>query len=117
MLRNEEHAKFEELAKDLMAWLKENDLVSDTRIYIPNGKTWEFENEDFKLLNENYRPSKVSKYLSDNTLCMTFEGGIFNVLNHYWEDCFDLEEEFEEIFYKHGFYYEMGEPWNLYTCK
>jgi hypothetical protein len=62
---------------------------------------------------ENIKASDYFEYANDDTVSMTFEGPLYDVLNHgHWTSCI-IVEEFAKIFENHGMYYEMGNMWNL----
>ena len=120
--------KEEKLAKDIINFLlKHSYLFDDTFIYV-NGKRYgtydgehyhyETDSWDNIYVEDNKNPKDyfewAGKYLS-----MSFEGPLYDVLNYSFEipGCDKLEKEFLEIFHKHGFYYELGNAWNLTAVK
>lgn len=68
---------------------------------------WEFcynENRYFESIAD---PKDYFEYVREpNILSMSFEGGLYEVLNGY--NGFKLEAEFQKIFHKYGLYYELG---------
>jgi hypothetical protein len=44
---------------------------------------------------------------------MSFEGGLYHVLNGYVSGWIRLESKFSKLFEKYGLYYEMGYSWSL----
>ena len=44
---------------------------------------------------------------------MSFEGPLYDVLNAYVPGWVKKEDEFRKLFEKYGFYYELGNAWNL----
>lgn len=114
--------KMETLARDIYSWCIENDLWGDSCIYF-NGKAWaswdSWHEEDGKQISERlyeYQerdPREYFEYANPDTLSMSFEGPLYHVLNGYVKGWTKLENEFFDIFKKHGMYYEMGHAWNL----
>jgi len=114
------------LAKDIIDFLLKHEIFDDTFIYV-NGKrygTYDGEGHynygtnsiDNVYVEEDKDPKNyfewAGKYLS-----MSFEGPLYDILNYGWEFNSKLEPEFREIFHKHGFYYELGNAWNLTAVK
>jgi hypothetical protein len=44
---------------------------------------------------------------------MSFEGPLYAVLNASVNGWVKLEDQFQKIFKKHGYYYELGYAWSL----
>ena len=112
-----------ELAEELYYWLKRNGLWLDVTMYFGGvaacqHKSWGYDNgerlaEDLYLF-EGKDPRDYFDYVrSENILSMSFEGPLYDVLNAYCGGWEKLEAEFNEIFYKHGLYPQMGNAWNL----
>lgn len=111
------------LARDIDKFLTKHELWGDCYIYV-NGKRFTREyhwGADYKikfgkiLMEENTDPRDYFEFVGDKFLCMSFEGGMYDVLNLGWEFAGyqKLEQEFDEILQKHGRYYELGNAWNL----
>lgn len=118
--------KFESLALEIYKWCKENELWGDNTIYF-NGKAfssmskWGSENgkkiyEDLYEY-ENKNPLDYFEYANPKTLSMSFEGALNYVLNGYTYGWVELEREFDELFAKRGYYYELGNEWNMSIYK
>lgn len=111
--------KTENLAKEIHSFLVKNGLWVDVAIYF-NGKCWSTNNKNHTefCYNENRyfeteaNPKDYFEYVAEpNILSMSFEGGLYEILNGYYG--FKLEAEFQTIFEKYGLYYELGNAWNL----
>lgn len=109
----------ENLAKEIYEWCKTKELWGDNIIYF-NNKAWANLNEwggiRGKKINEdlyeytNKNPLDYFEYANPDTLSMSFEGSLYEVLNYgNWKTV----EEFEKLFVKYGYYYELGNAWNL----
>jgi len=106
------------LRDDIIAWLTDNDrayLAEDTRIYAL-GHAWDFNGGKFSDTGEE-NPRDYFDYApkeSDHILSMSFDGSLYELLN-----CIEMNDsrydEFNELFKKHGVYFELGNAWNL-TC-
>lgn len=114
--------KMEALAKDIYNWCIKNELWGDCCIYF-NGKAWaswdKWHNESGKAIGvhlyeyKKRNPKEYFEYANPKTLSMSFEGSLNYVLNAYVSNWIKLEDEFRQLFEKHGYYYEMGHSWNL----
>lgn len=115
--------QIEELATEIFNWLVDNELWVDVAIYF-NGKRWNTHNKDYTEFCYNERryfedkadPTDYFEYVrKPNILSMSFEGGLYDVLNGYSYGWGILSDEFRAIFNKYGLYFELGHAWNL-TC-
>lgn len=119
--------KKESLARDIYNWCKKHHLWGDNIIYF-NGKAWaSFDNwhkangesEFGKKIDEDLyeyesrNPKDYFEYANPETLSMSFEGPLYEVLNAYVRGWVKLEDEFVKLFEKYGYYYELGHAWNL----
>lgn len=114
--------KMEALAKDIYNWCIKNDLWGDCCIYF-NGKawaSWDTWHDEYGLTiakdlfeYQDRDPKEYFEYANSNTLSMSFEGPLYHVLNAYVPGWVKLENEFIELFKRHGVWYEMGHAWNL----
>lgn len=115
-------SKYETLAKEIYLWCKANDLWGDNTIYFDGRawsdlKTWSGEtgrkiDEDLYEY-ENKNPKTYFEYANPDTLSMSFEGALYYVLNANVRGWIKKEAAFQELFEKHGVYYELGHAWNL----
>lgn len=111
-------SKYELLAKDIYDWCKKNSVWDDNTIYF-DGKAWSsgdtWGKETGKKIAEdlyeyeNKNPCTYFEYGNPETLSMSFEGGLYDVLNGY----FPGSSSFEKVFEKYGLYYEFGYSWSL----
>ena len=115
-------SNLEALAVDIYEWCEDNNLWGDCIIYF-DGKAWSdyfnWNGEDSTHIDHNLyeydgkNPLDYFEYANPDTLSMSFEGALNYVLNSYCGDWVRLEEEFESLFENHGYYFEMGDSWNL----
>lgn len=111
--------KIEELVTKIEEFLKKHDLLDSVRIYFNNKRRvweWDWRNDGaYKVREEdNVDPHNYFEYAAYNhILSMSFEGGLYSVLNGYSNG--DLEDKFLDLLGEYGLYYEMGHAWNL-TC-
>ncbi len=108
------------LADEIRAWLLDHDMWIDTNIYF-NGKCYSTEdpeahkhyyNDPKHLVEYEDDPGMYVEYCNRDTLTMTFEGPLYDLLN-YGEYPPGWEEEFNAIFRKHGMFFELGYSWSL----
>ena len=67
---------------------------------------------DNVYVEDDKNPKDYFEY-AGKILSMSFEGPLYDILNYGFEWGSKWEEEFLEIFKKHGYYYELGNAWNL----
>lgn len=112
----------ESLAIDIYNWCKKHNLWGDNTIYfngkaLSSSKEWDLELgkkiDDDLYQYENKNPLDYFEYANPDTLSMSFEGPLYHVLNGYVSGWSKLETQFQKLFEKHGYYYEMGHAWNL----
>ena len=114
----------ERVATEIREWMLDNEIWIDTRIYF-NGKAYGTRDENHNyfyndrnhlVVLENMNPLDYFEYVNPETISMSFEGPLYDVLNYCGGGYTDkLEREFSEILAKYGLYYELGNAWNL-TC-
>jgi hypothetical protein len=108
--------KIEEMANEIIDYLKKNELDDGVCIYFNNkriclGSEWNSETREFipyEKVEENINPLDYFEYANEShILSMSFEGGLYGVINYGNTDKLDA------IFEKYGLYYELGNSWNL----
>ena len=116
------------LAKKIMKFLVKHYAEEDTLIYVNGyrvsyaGRDWHADHEKFDwnkiVVEENMDPKRYFEY-AGKYLSMSFEGPFYDILNYDWEfgSCEKIEKEFSELLNKFGFYYELGNAWNLTLAK
>lgn len=106
--------KIEEMANEIMNFLKKEKLNDDVLIYFNNKRM----NKDGVEEGE-FNPKDYFEYASDNhILSMSFEGGFYGVINGYCSTnySYKIMSLFNSILRKYGVYYELGNAWNLTCC-
>lgn len=111
-------ADIEKLANEIIAFLEKNHLASDVSIYY-NGNVVRSKTEYDSEYNSTYTwiktygvdPHDYFEYAAyEHILSMSFEGGLYELLNYSGGSIMD---KFEKIFERYGLYYELGNAWNL----
>jgi len=107
-----------EIARKIVSWMRRNGLLTDTCIYF-NNKRWLFDSNGNKTTEVDIDVEDYLEYGNKDTICMSFEGGLYNVLNYGYDSkrLDKLEQEFSAILKSYGHYYEMGHAWNLNVCR
>lgn len=109
--------RIEELANEIIAYLKANDLDMDVCVYFNNKRIrlaseWNRETKELVVvekIEEDMNPLDYFSYANEkHILSMSFEGGLYHKINYECDT-----EEFDAIFKKYGLYYEQGHAWNL----
>ncbi|MBR5259359.1 MAG: hypothetical protein IKV48_02645 [Eggerthellaceae bacterium] len=115
---------FEMIASEIVGWCKDHECWDNTAIYF-NGKCWatwpSWAGETGEKIAEhvyeyaNKDPRSYFEFANLETLSMSFEGGLYTILNSYWENEVRLKwfEDFNDLFKRHGYYFEQGDAWNL----
>lgn len=110
--------KIEELANEIIAFLKKHGLQDSVCIYY-NNKRWRIKSEylgdgkfsEEEIIEDNMNPFDYFEYANEkHILSMSFEGGLYDVLNYTFGK---REEQFLAIFEKYDLCYELGNSWNL----
>ena len=103
-----------EIVKKIEKFIKKHDLHHDVRIYF-NDKAWCYNSRGQKTVEKEVSATDYLEYGNNDTISMSFEGGLYNVLNFYWENKHyeKLWNEFTAIFDEYDCFYELGNAWNL----
>ena len=108
----------EELAQEIITFLEKHELASSVSIYF-NNKVMRDRgdyDEDYNYIpkwetTEDVSPHEYFEWAAyDHILSMSFEGGLYDLLNYSGGSTMD---KFIKIFEKCGLYYELGNAWNL----
>jgi hypothetical protein len=110
-------ANIEQLAQEIMKFLEQKGLNSGVCIYYNNKRMrsdghWDGEDLTYSWVEElDMDPHDYFEYAAyEHILSMSFEGGLYDVLNYSFGK---REEQFRELFEKYGLYFELGNSWNL----
>lgn len=116
---------FEKMAHEIFEFCDKFEIWDDAAIYF-NGKafaSWNEWNGEFGkeiaaglYEYENKNPLDYCEYSDPETLTMTFEGMLYDILNDFGYSYPSIYEDFCEIFEKYGYYFEMGHAWSLTAC-
>ena len=95
-------------------FLKKHEINHDTRIYW-NNRCWDYNSNGKKTVLTDIKGSDYFQYANNDTISMSFEGGLYGVVNDAWFSDYnaELEQEFSAILRTEGYYYELGNAWNL----
>ena len=97
---------------DIRKWLVANQLHYAVTIYF-NDVAYSFKDDGEITRRPDTKGSNYFHYANDDTVSMSFEGPLCEVLNFYHPRSTELHEEFMQLVEKHGFWFEMGNHWNL----
>ena len=110
-------------AKETLKYLVKHWAEEDTLIYVNGyrisyvGRDWEKEHEKFdwnKIRVEEDKDPKDYFEWAGKFMSMSFEGPLYDSINY---GSGKREEELQEIFNKYGYYFELGNAWNLSLYK
>tara|TARA_R100000734_G_C3305879_1_gene96358 strand:- start:693 stop:1031 length:339 start_codon:yes stop_codon:yes gene_type:complete len=106
------------LVMKIDAFLRKYCINHDTRIYW-NDRCWDYNSNGKKTVLTDIKGSNYFEYANDDTISMSFEGGLYGILNYAWngKHYAKAEQEFSDILAKEGYYYELGNAWNLSLYK
>jgi hypothetical protein len=93
-------------------WLVANHLHGDVHIYF-NDRAYSFEDDGKITRRSHIKGSNYFHYANDDTVSMSFEGPLWEVLNFYHPRSTELHEQFMNLLDEHGFWFERGNHWNL----
>ena len=93
-------------------WLVANDLHGDVHIYF-NDRAYSFEADGKITRRSDVKGSDYFLYANDDTVSVSFEGPLYEVLNFYHPRSAELHEQFMNLVDEHGFWFEKGNAWNL----
>ena len=114
-----EEKRNHEFADELREWLLDREMWIDTVIYF-NGKAyapWDrdlnefYYNDRSHLVEYAADPADYMQFVNRDTVTVSFEGPLYELINY--DFCSSEMAEFDEIFKRHGMYYELGDAWNL----
>lgn len=107
--------KNELLARKIKDFLEKRSLGLDTRIFFNNTcYDWDSKKKEFVLL-QNMKASHYFEGANDDTVCMTFEGDFYSIINRHFGDA--TADAFSEMLEEEGFYFEFYNAWNLSLYK
>ena len=101
------------IAKKIEAFMKKHYLFTDTRIYF-NNKCWNYDSRGNKTVLEDIVGSDYFLYANDDTISMSFEGGLYRIMNY---GPYEVREAFQDMLAEYGYYAELGNAWNLALYK
>jgi len=106
------YAKKLKMVKAIEAFMIKYDAQGDSRIYF-SGKAWCYStcHDSKRKLIENIKAEDMFDYADNKSICMTFEGGMYDIMNMYY-GC-TLYDKFLELLQGFNCYCELGNAWNL----
>lgn len=106
--------KLKDLAFEIAELITEYNVDQDVAIYFNDVRLQCFTTNDKEgwVLEEGFKGSEYTKYANDDTITMTFEGPLYSIMNCYIisDNFFD---DFDNLLKEYGYYYELGNAWNL----
>lgn len=110
------------LANDIINWCESHDIMDDWAVYacgnaVTTWKTWHgvsgHEVKPGLYWYGEKNPLDYFEYANPDTVSMSFEGMLYDIINDFGMTYSCLYKSFNDIFEKHGYYYELGNSWNL----
>ena len=110
-------SKLEELAEKITKLISDYNLDSDVAIYFGGKRLdcFSTNDEDDWIEVEEVKGSEYCQYANDDTITMTFEGPLYDAINYggYGE----FMKKLDKLISDYGYYYELGNAWNLALYK
>jgi hypothetical protein len=101
------------IAKAIETFMYDTGLCQDTRIYFSN-KCYNYDSNGKKTIIKNIVGSDYCQFSNDETITMTFEGPLCDVINYEFGRANQKWYAFlQSIEDKYGYYTEMGYHWSL----
>lgn len=119
MLNKVQSSNNEKTANAILKFINSKKLYGDIRIYF-NEKAFEVDYQGNVKTIENINPKDYFEYANPETVAMSFEGEFYNVINglvYYNGGYWKLYEQFNNLIKKYGYYFELGNAWNLSLYK
>lgn len=101
------------IADEISRYIIEQELGYDTTIYF-NNLSYVLDDNSISVV-ENKKASEIFEYANDKTVSMTFEGPLYRALNGYFKSY--VYNDIDKIVNKYGYYFEMGNSWNMALYK
>lgn len=114
---NIQHKENKRIAEIIIKFIQKHELGGDLRIYY-NGMAYDIDyNGNVKFVGHK-KASNYMEYANDKGVNMTFEGAFYGIMNDYYnKHAVKLSEDFNKLLNKNGYYYELGNAWNLIVVK
>lgn len=101
--------EMEKLKEEIIELFKSYELYLDCTIYCC-GKRYCYNGSGLEKV-EDADVTEYLDYCNPDTLSIAFDGDIYDVFNYgLFPSC---EEKFSKLIGKYGYYYELGNAWNL----
>jgi len=112
MVTQTQKKKNKQMADAIKKWMLKNNVAGDTRIYF-NGKCYSSvgygKDAKYETL-QNMKASNYFDYANDDTVAISFEGAFYDVMNY---SMGKIRDSFDKLIESFGYYYELGNAWNL----
>jgi len=109
------YATKQNVARRIERFFKENDSLTDTRIYF--GKScWDYDSAGNKTVMKDMKATDYIQYANNKTVTVSTEGPMYGYLNAYRPGWVEVNEELRSVIEEatNGeFYMEMGNAWNF----
>lgn len=108
----------EKLAYKIGKFLEKNNCTSDSSIYF-EGKRLKYKNDTWEI-EDGLKASQYIEKANDDTISMVFEGPFYGVINGSGDPFINeesIQNKFQKLLDKHGYYYEQHDSWNLSLYK
>ena len=101
--------KLNKLASEIANVLDKHQSSQDVAIYYENKRLSNF--EDGWESEEGFLGSEFTEWANDDTITVTFEGPLYSAMNYGTDN--QLVQKLSKLVDDNGFYWELGNAWNL----
>lgn len=110
-------SKLENLAYNISLLLTEHGCHGDVAIYFEGKRLTTLDSSNYGkwVLQDGFKASDYTDYANDDTITMTFEGEFYHTMNY--GDHPTLLDKFASLLADNGYWYELGNAWNLALYK
>ena len=102
-----------ELADKTIKLLKDYEAFGDVGVYYDGIRVTS--GRDGKDVEEEVDVSTITKYCNKDTITICFEGVLYHAINY--GDYPELVKALDNLFAEYGYYYDLGEAWNMALYK
>lgn len=100
-----------QLGEEVKVWLVKNNLAGDARVFF-NGSMYEWSVTESEWTKSEGIISDYCPYSVEDTVGMTFEGILYDLI-HYYPKPHPILEGLDRTFEKYGYSYKLGNTWSL----
>ena len=102
----------QQVTQELIELLKKHRMCQYVTIYT-EGTAISLSPDGSRHVSDCPDPRKYFDYANHNTIAASFEGPLYHDLNYGAFGETPIQKAMNELFERHGYYYELGNAWNF----